>query len=210
MLKRARVVAIAAAGFLAASTVDRSSVALAASTCINTPNAQAARGAHWYYHVDPVNHRRCWYVDKPQISLPPEQPAATQSGPAPTEQPAAQSPFSSFISQLSKLASPSVQQSEPSGNSATAQPNPVATPTADDILPKHRVGRPDASKAAVVRKPDRAVAVTPPAPPRSASPITQEERDALFAQYLRWQDDREKRDELFQELLHNPTSPRAP
>ena len=210
MLKCVRVFAVAAvAGLLAVSIVNRSSRALAASACLKAPNAQAAQGAHWYYHVDRVNHRKCWYVDRSQINPQPEQPAATEPGTAPIEQSKPQSPFSSLMSQLSKLASPGAPQPESAGNSSMPQTNPTAVSATDDIIPKQRVGRPDPAKNAASRRTDRTAAVTPP-PPRSASPITQEERDALFAQYLRWEDDREKRDALFQELPHDPTSPRAP
>jgi hypothetical protein len=199
MLKRVRVVAVAViAGLLAASALDRPSGALAASSCISEPNAQTAPGAHWYYHVDPASHRKCWYVDKPQINPQPEQPTGTPSGAPPIEQPAPQSPFSSFLSGLSKLASPGVPQPEPSSNPAIPQPNPITTPTANDALPKHRVGRPDPSKNEASRRPDRTAAVTSLASSRSNSPMTQEERDALFRHYLQWQDDQEKRDTLFQ------------
>jgi len=35
---------------------------LAADDCITEPNHAAALGAHWYYRVDRVNQRKCWYV----------------------------------------------------------------------------------------------------------------------------------------------------
>jgi len=207
MLKCARVVVAAViSGLLAASTVDRFSGARAASACISEPNAQIAPRVHWYYRVDPVTHRKCWYVDRPQINPQAEQPTAA----APVEQPAAQSPFSSFISQLSKLASPSTQQpSEPQvGNSTIPQTNPVAAPP-DDFLSRQRAGRSDVPKSAAVRRPERTAAVTPPASSRPATTLTVEERDALFQRYLRWQDDREKHDALFQRYLQwNEQGPR--
>jgi hypothetical protein len=39
-----------------------SSRALAADDCITEPKRAAASGGHWYYHVDRVNQRKCWYV----------------------------------------------------------------------------------------------------------------------------------------------------
>ena len=35
---------------------------LAAGTCIEGPNLNAGQGGHWYYRVDRINHRKCWYV----------------------------------------------------------------------------------------------------------------------------------------------------
>src|ERR1700683_82366 len=35
--------------------------AVAADNCAGAPGAAAPAGQHWYYRVDPVNHRRCWY-----------------------------------------------------------------------------------------------------------------------------------------------------
>ena len=35
---------------------------LAAGTCMEGPNLNAGQGLHWYYRVDRINHRKCWYV----------------------------------------------------------------------------------------------------------------------------------------------------
>jgi hypothetical protein len=35
--------------------------AVAADNCAGAPGAAAPAGQHWYYRVDPVNRRRCWY-----------------------------------------------------------------------------------------------------------------------------------------------------
>ncbi len=37
-------------------------VARAATDCLAAPNAQSPPGSHWYYRVDRVNNRRCWYL----------------------------------------------------------------------------------------------------------------------------------------------------
>jgi hypothetical protein len=34
----------------------------AADNCAAAPGAAAPRGQHWYYRVDQVNHRKCWYL----------------------------------------------------------------------------------------------------------------------------------------------------
>jgi hypothetical protein len=45
----------------------------AAGTCIEGPALKAGQGGHWYYHVDPVDHRKCWYVTATELK--------TQQGP---------------------------------------------------------------------------------------------------------------------------------
>jgi hypothetical protein len=46
---------------VALTTVAGSS-ARAADDCITGPKGQAPRGSHWYYNVNRVTHRRCWYL----------------------------------------------------------------------------------------------------------------------------------------------------
>src|ERR1700683_1865405 len=36
--------------------------AVAADNCAGAPGAAAPKGQHWYYRVDSVNHRKCWYL----------------------------------------------------------------------------------------------------------------------------------------------------
>jgi hypothetical protein len=36
--------------------------ARAADSCAGAPGAAAPKGQHWYYRVDQVNHRKCWYL----------------------------------------------------------------------------------------------------------------------------------------------------
>ena len=43
-------------------TTVSSRAVLAAEDCITEPNHAAAPGGHWYYRVDRVNQRKCWYV----------------------------------------------------------------------------------------------------------------------------------------------------
>jgi hypothetical protein len=52
------------AGFLtcvALTTVAGSSVR-AADDCITGPKGQAPQGSHWYYSLNRVTHRKCWYL----------------------------------------------------------------------------------------------------------------------------------------------------
>ena len=43
-------------------TTLSSRAVLAIDDCISEPNHAAAPGGHWYYRVDRVNQRKCWYV----------------------------------------------------------------------------------------------------------------------------------------------------
>jgi hypothetical protein len=57
------------------------SIAFAATDCITEPKP-AGPGQHWYYQVDPVSHRKCWFAAQsgPQVrhappqSQPPSEP----------------------------------------------------------------------------------------------------------------------------------------
>jgi len=46
---------------VALTTVAGSS-ARAADDCITGPKGQAPQGSHWYYNLNRVTHRRCWYL----------------------------------------------------------------------------------------------------------------------------------------------------
>jgi hypothetical protein len=37
-------------------------LAQATEDCIEAPNSQAPQGSHWYYRLDRVNKRKCWYL----------------------------------------------------------------------------------------------------------------------------------------------------
>jgi hypothetical protein len=54
----------------------------AADTCAAAPGAAAPKGQHWYYRVDQVNHRKCWYL---HAFVPMANHAAAESRVAPAE-----------------------------------------------------------------------------------------------------------------------------
>ena len=47
-----------------------------ADDCLTAPNSPAPQGTHWYYHVDRVDQRKCWYV---RASSQPAQQATAQA-----------------------------------------------------------------------------------------------------------------------------------
>ena len=65
------------------STAIASIAACAADNCLNEPRLHTPPGAHWYYRIDPPNHRKCWFLgDEGQ-----------KVGHAGSPRPAASSPF---------------------------------------------------------------------------------------------------------------------
>jgi len=44
-----------------ALTTVSGSAARTADDCIAEPKDSTHQGSHWYYHVDPVTHRKCWH-----------------------------------------------------------------------------------------------------------------------------------------------------
>src|SRR6266516_8194169 len=68
------------------TTVSHSAVP-AANDCLSKPKGQAPEGSHWYYRVDRVSKRHCWYLGdqrerlsraKPQNTAPIADPASPQ------------------------------------------------------------------------------------------------------------------------------------
>ena len=54
----------------------------AADNCATAPGGAAPKGQHWYYRVDQVNHRKCWYL---HATVPLADHAAAESRAAPSE-----------------------------------------------------------------------------------------------------------------------------
>ena len=59
-----------------------------AENCLSSPKSETPAGSHWYYRIDHVNKRNCWYLRReggavvqatPQTSPPAPQPAAKPS-----------------------------------------------------------------------------------------------------------------------------------
>jgi hypothetical protein len=142
--------------------------AVAADNCAGSPGAPAPTGQHWYYRVDPVNHRRCWYR---HAIVPLAARAASESRAAPSE----------FVSSAGASQSPSaatpqttdaVSDSDEAASTHTAPHVRVlgvkpVTPPAIDTTPvseadiAEHMGRPQTPNVAVDEdaKPARAARV---------------------------------------------------
>jgi hypothetical protein len=118
-----------------ALTIVFGSAAHAGDDCITEPKDQPPQGSHWYYHVDPVTHRKCWHQRA-------EGPTIHQVG---SSRP---SPLAKPISQQDA----EVDRQQPMADSHTEQPIVEAPPTAAGLTGQ---STPEAST-------DAAGAKTPP------------------------------------------------
>ena len=57
------------------------SVTHASAACTTGPNSKAAPGSHWYYVVDRVSQRKCWFVGRTATKARPPAAAKAQSSP---------------------------------------------------------------------------------------------------------------------------------
>jgi hypothetical protein len=69
-MRRNRVLLIAALSAYLINTPSK--VLAAADQCVLKPKPGSA---HWYYHVDAVTHRKCWFVGQPKVQARPAAPS---------------------------------------------------------------------------------------------------------------------------------------
>jgi hypothetical protein len=103
--------------------------ARAADTCLTRPDLRAA-GGHWYYRVDRVNHRHCWYQEG-QAS------GARSARPSP----ASAEPTSSAPSGLSSLLASIAAKVGGAPATPVAQDNAARDPSAAETVPERTVTR---------------------------------------------------------------------
>jgi hypothetical protein len=179
---------------VATIAVHFESPARADNACIVQPSQPAAEGTRWSLHYDRAKGRKCWVlVDAAKNG----HDAATQaqSNAAPTP-----GPVEAFSSQIASLlgnftggsANVTPQATAPQVNAA--QTSPAGAPR------KPQVNAANAGKA------DNGVRADPrsegPAMKRAASGLTEREREALFEEFLRWQNQ-----ENLGTLIPLPSSP---
>src|SRR5215470_418196 len=106
------------AGFLAcaALTAVAGSAAYAGDDCITEPTDQPPQGSHWYYHVDPVTHGKCWHQRAEGLTI-------HQVG----------SSKPSLSPKAISLQGAEVGRQQPTVNSHTEQPIVEAQPTASEL-----------------------------------------------------------------------------
>jgi hypothetical protein len=182
--------------------------AAAASECAGKPDRSVNRVGHWYYHIDRVQHRRCWFFEASKATVSP----ADSADRAPAQNTDSQQPwFSRLTTALAKTFSKQTQQSsvqEQSSISAYSLEHPQNTVVDNSIVvtsptsPKHLRTNKIVSRARSQTKPPPAtngVANTerhdqlPGNGEKNEKPAPQladTERQALFDDFLKWYRDR--------------------
>lgn len=167
------------AGLLVTLIVLGATPTALAAGCVGQPNSQTVQDGHWYYRQDPLNHRKCWFLQR--------QPPSTGSSTLESESTAAGAAnLTSFLSSLfaiRKSAVSSGQQKEAAIAPTTPEPSadPVAPKKRSIPLHEHR-GALNAKQAArlieiiqvQLEHQDQQLQLDPA------------QREALFEEFLRW------------------------
>jgi hypothetical protein len=181
-----------------------------AGDCLVQPNRQLAPSGHWYFRVDHVNYRKCWYRVEPTTRMAHAEAPEAQPAPDATLGPT----LSSFFASLSAAST----GAKPAGTQQDATKRDARTIQTPDDLKNGDVSR--FKRARITRHPDSSMAATVKLNRQSsvgphveradqAPPLSSAERDALFQEFLRWKPDeqpepvldRPARDGLFQDFM---------
>jgi hypothetical protein len=154
----------------------------AADHCLTEPKPDAAQDGHWYYLTNRVTQRKCWHLAPAGTDRERTDPAESQ--PAPTSAPASASPPAvvnvlpgTSAKENRKQPEPNATAAKPSRLRAYRPTGPEATLATD--RPLHANRRPLASRGA-----------------EHPATLGQAQRDALFREFLHWQEQA-----LFQDFL---------
>jgi hypothetical protein len=178
--------------------------AWAAGECIAKPDLEVNQAGHWYYYVDRVHHRRCWFFEPSKATVSP--PSSADRVPAPNTD-SQQSWFSRFATDVGKTFSAQPQQ-----NSISA-PSPEMTQnnTLDNSSTATKLTSPKHSRTSKMASRERSQTEPPPTTSGVASTerqdplpqqgnteknekrspqLTDADRQALFDDFLKWYRDR--------------------
>lgn len=145
-----------------------------ADDCLTEPTRAATAGSHWFYHMDPATNRKCWFLVGTGTRPPAAPPAAQPPAPDPAS-PAIGSLFSWWTagSSTPAAAPDATPEARPTGESRAHPPRQMDAQAAPQAAPKpHRP----------------AAAHVPTAHGDEHPPLTDQQRDALFQDFLRWKD----------------------
>jgi hypothetical protein len=190
MLNRVRsCVTAICTGLVAAPVMLGIHMTAAADDCLAGPSRPPAPGGHWYYHLDRINNRQCWYLVEPEAHAPTAEAPQPQPSPETTPQPS----FSTFFSSLSAGFTGATTATPP--DTPRSAPRTQQTVRPDDPKSQEAVA---GQQLNLARRTDQDAAPKPrrPAPLRapadqhaqgSGAP-NQADRDALFLEFLRWRE----------------------
>ena len=170
------------ASFLAAVIMlGTSPTALLAGACVEQKNPRAVHDGHWYYRLDPLNHRKCWYfvTQRPSSESPAGESAST---------PATSGDLISLFSSLSAAwrdATSARPPQDPAIVNAAPVQSGVAIAPKKSPSPPHYASRfaPNAERAA------RLIELSTPSRLEHQDQqhqLDSARRDALFEEYLHW------------------------
>jgi hypothetical protein len=157
---------------------------VASDDCLAQPNRQPGQGGHWYYRLDRVDKRKCWYLEGPGAT--PRDAGATVGRPSP-DTPTLSSFFSLLATDFWGETAVKAQQE---ATSEGAHDLHHARESRRSIDPRMR--RPRLVQYSDSNTTPRARSHQPSsAPPRAkgmdqSSELGQPERDSLFQDFLRW------------------------
>jgi len=160
---------------VATVAVHFSSAVLADSPCLEQPGQPAAEGTRWSAHYDRAKGKKCWFlVDANGYDVTPLQ-AQLSGALAPEAVRTLSSQIASLLGNLTGA----------SANVTTQAPAPQVSPASAPRKPQGNTanaGRTDGSVRADQRSTGDGHAVK-----RVSPALTQVEREALFEEFLRWQ-----------------------
>ncbi len=191
------------AGSLAAAVLFGANwAASAAGECIEKPDLEDNRAGHWYYHVDRVHHRRCWYFETSEATVNP--PSSADRVPAASAD-SQQSWFSRLSAGLAKTFSSEPKQSSISAFSSELPQNSIldnSSAGTKTTSPRHpsKIERQERSQieppattngsAGAERRDQSPPQRTAEKDEKHSPLLTAAERQALFEDFLKWYTDR--------------------
>lgn len=175
--------------------------ASAAGACVEKPGLENNQSGHWYYYVDHVHHRRCWFFEPSRAAANPP----SYSVPAANVDPQS-SWFSRFAAGVTQTFIPEAPQNISQQNSTPDNSSTATTTTAPRHSRSAKIARREPAQIAPppatngIASADRRDVSAPQAVVQSQpavgkddehSPqLTAADRDALFQDFLKWYIDR--------------------
>ena len=161
MIHRINALAFAVLASCLAIELGMPESASATSECLTRPGLEGDQVGHWYYYVDRIHHRRCWYFE---TTLPNEQTSPNEGS--------ERSWLSWLVAGLKERLSIGTQEPAPADDETTATNIPAPKPLMKSARAikhqSHVASRPEKHHAA-----------------GSSPQISSAVRDALFQEFLR-------------------------
>jgi len=162
-----------------ALTTFQAVAGLAADECILKPNARTPPGGHWYYHVDPVKNRRCWFLRQEDAGASPAPSPQVQSPAETATQPSAPSLLSSLVSAFAPA--PQIQE-------RTVSDSPSLRDTLPNQAPQTALNTLDRRRRLKALRQSTAQSSKTKGQDQSNVGLDRASRDALFRGFLLWQE----------------------